>query len=295
MAKKNYKKKQAIAVMIPISVYYLGLMIVPVIMLFYYSFTDLSVLYGTEKFVGFKNYIDVFIYPEYMRAFWVTLLLAAFLLVIGTFAAFLIAVLLNNIKKGSSFFRTIWYIPTLLSMAVVSELFNIMLRFDGVINNIIDLFNGSRINLHDSTFWMYFWIIILNTWKGMGGTVLIILSALKGINTELYEAAKIDGANRSTIFRKITLPLLKPILGFVLITGGIGAFSVYEPVLLISGGGPDASTKVLLFSIYEEAFTSFKQGFASAMSVLLLIFIMIFTVISMKITDRSLITGKTEE
>ena len=289
---RTRKKCQAMSVMIPFSIYYFGLMLVPMVMLFYYSFTDLSITYGTEQWVGWENYIHIFEWQEYLESLGITFLMGLFLLVIGFIASFGTAVLLKSITKAASLYRTIWYIPTLLSMAVVSQILNILLRQDGALNAIIGFFGAEPIIWHNSTFWMYFWIIFLNTWKGMGGTVLIFLSALQSISPDIYEAANIDGANRRTTFFRITIPLIRPMIGFVLITGGIGAFNIYEPVLLISGGGPDQTTSVILYRIYQEAFFNFKQGFASALSVVVLIIVMAFTVLSMKVTDSSLLTGK---
>jgi ABC-type sugar transport system permease subunit len=148
---------------------------------------------------------------------------------------------------------------------------------------------GNNIVWRDSVFWMYFFIIAIVTWSGIGGTALLFIAGLNGISREIYEAAEIDGVNAFQKILCITLPLLKPMTGFILITGFIGSFNVFEPVMLVSEGGPDSATKVVLYRIYDEAFKNFNQGLSNALSVLVFVLVFILTLFNIRFTDSSII------
>ena len=137
-----------------------------------------------------------------------------------------------------------------------------------------------------STFWMYFWIIFICVWKGLGATVILLVAGLNAIPPELYEAAELDGAGPVSKFFKITLPQLRPMLVFVMITSIIGAFNIFEPVQLISQGGPDGSTKVILYQIYNEAFQNGNNGMGSAIAVVVLLLLMGLTALNMRFGEE---------
>lgn len=292
MKRSKRKSLTALTVIVPIMVYFLFFTIPPLISLFTYSFTDLRISVGTEEFIGFRNFVNIFKYSEYIRSFGVTMLMAVLLVFFGLVISFFISLLLNAVKKGKTFFRALWYIPVLIPMPVIAKLMNIMLFDEGSLNSLLAVFGVAPVKWMESTFWMYFWIVFLIVWKNIGSNAIIFISGLNGISKEVYEASEIDGVNRFQKLWYITLPLLRPIMSFVIINGFIGAMSTFEPVKLISGGGPNTSTKTILYMIYDEAFMNFKQGFAMALSVLVFIIVLIITVINMFVTDSSLITGK---
>ena len=281
------------AVMTPILLYFSLFTIVPIVILFVMSFSNYGEKIVAGKFVsewvGFKNYADVFRYPEYFKSILITFTIAVGVVVAGMFFGFLAAVAMKSISKGSTFFRMIWYIPGLLSGAIVSEFFNVMLANDGTINRILEALGQEMIFWKLSTGWMYFWIIFIVTWGGTGGTAMYFLAGLNGIDKSVYEAAELDGVNRRQKLAYITLPLLRPMLGYILITGFIGAFNIFEPVLLISNGGPDQSTKVILYRLYDEAFKNFKYGFSCALSVIVMFIVLILTFFNIKVSDSGIL------
>lgn len=292
MKRSTRKSITALAIIIPVMIYFLFFAIPPIISLFTYSFTDLRITLGTEKFIGFRNFVNIFKYSDYIYSFGVTMLMAVLLVFIGLIVSFLISLLLNAVRKGKGALRALWYIPVLIPMPVIAKLLNVMLFDDGVLNSMLSVFGVKPINWMESTFWMYFWIVFVIVWKNIGSNAIIFISGLNGISKEVYEAADIDGVNRFQKLWFVTLPLLRPIMSFVIINGFIGAMSTFEPVKLISGGGPDKSTKTILYMIYDEAFKNFRQGFAMALSVMVFIVVLIITIINMFVTDSSLITGK---
>ena len=291
---KRGEKVLGLAITVPMAVYLLIFLLVPLLMLFYYSFTDYSVIWDTS-WVGFQNYIDIFRYPEYVRSFLITLLLAVILTSVGLITGLLIAVFMNALHRGKDFVRVIWYIPSLLSMAIVSQFMNMFLSPDAGLNNIIEALGGDAVIWQDSTFWMMFWITVLLTWKGLGSTVILFIAGLNSISADVYEAGKIDGVNRIQEFFFITMPLIRPMFGFILITGFMGAMNTFEPVMLISKGGPDRSTRVILYCIYDEAFANFKYGFSCALSVIVAFLTFGLTLLNIRFTDNSIFKVKEED
>lgn len=279
-------------VMAPILVYFAVFTIIPIFILFFLSFSNYGQVITNGKFtlqwVGFKNYKDIFVYAEYFKSILITFGIALGVVVCGMTFGLLVAVGLKKIGRLKGFFRTIWYIPALLSSAIVSQFFAILLQNDGIMNAILQALGKNPIYWKLSTGWMWFWIIFIVTWGGTGGTALYFLAGLNGIDNEIYEAASIDGAKGFSKFYYITLPLLKPMTGYILITGFIGAFNIFEPVMLLSQGGPDGSTKVILYRLYDEAFINRKYGFTCALSVIVMFIIMILTFINIKISDSNI-------
>lgn len=281
-------------IMGPILVYFLLFSVIPIFYIFYLSFTDYGeVLQGgmiVTSFVGFKNFVQVFTEPVYFRSIGISFAMTVLITGLGIVFGFIIALMLKKVSRSKGVFRTIWYIPGLLSGVVLSQFVVILLGENGggVINKIIEATGGSAIRWQESTFWMFFWIIGLICYGGTGGTAILLLAGLNGISDDVYEAAKIDGANPFVMLFRITLPLVRPMLGFVLINGFIGAFNIYEPVLLISDGGPNGSTEVILFKIYDEAFANFKYGFTSALSFIVMLIVLALTLVNLRFTDNSI-------
>ena len=295
MAKRNkgviarYENRCGLLVVVPVFVYFLIFSLVPVIMLFWYAFRNYRIIWNVNEFVGFGNFALIFSNPDYYNSMLITLIMAMGIMAAGVIGGFFLALGMNAVSKGKGLYRTLWYIPALLPSAASSALFNMMLRPDGNLNDILGVFGAEPIIWQNYTGWMYFFIILIITWKGLGNTALLFIAGLNSVSKDIYEASELDGCvGLQRVFR-ITLPLIRPMLGFILITGFMGALNVFEPVLFISGGGPDGTTKVILYQIYDEAFVNDNHGLASALSVIVLFFAFILTFISMKITDDSML------
>lgn len=272
----------------PIILYYGIFGLVPLFLVFYYSmFSQKGGLFAKEVFVGFGNYVEILTNSEYYTQILNTVLIAVFTIGLSLVLGMLLALLMTGPIRGKSAYRTIYYIPVIVSMAVVSQIVNVWLNYNnGTFNNIVEFFGADRIMWKDSTFWMFFWIIIICVWKGLGATIILFVAGLTGIPPEIHEAAEVDGATGFVKFFKITLPQIRHMFVFVMITSIIGAFNVFEPIQLISGGGPNGTTEVILFQIYNEAFMNGNVGMGSALSVVVLIILMILTMINMKLGDE---------
>lgn len=270
----------------PILLYYSIFFIFPVVANLYVSFTNWTGVYDSPKWVGLANY-KIYLSPPYPLILFNTTLFAVITLVVQTSLAFFIALLLNEKIFGRGVYRALFYIPTLTSAAIMAQVFFAFISpFDGIFNAILKALGQPIVVWTISTFWMRFFIIIYTIWRSLGGPVILFLAALQGIHREIYEAAMVDGARQWALLRYITLPLLRPMVIFVLVTGMIGSFQIFESVLLISHGGPSDTTNVMLLQIYNDAFVNVRLGLASAGSIIMAIALLGFSLTNMRLLSR---------
>ncbi|MFD0717602.1 carbohydrate ABC transporter permease [Paenibacillus sp. GCM10027626] len=272
----------------PIFIWWLVVSGFPTLFGFFLGFFEWIGLNSSPRFIWFDNYIRFFHDPLYYlalwRAIWIGLLVTS-LTIIGGFGA---ALLMNMPIFGKGIYRTIWYVPAVTSVVATTQIFNIFLDpNNGVINNLLKKFGMQPIFWQYSVFWGVFWIVIYSIWKGIGGSALIWLAGLQSIDPLLYEAAEIDGANRWNKFWNITLPSVKPIATYIVITGVIGALQIYEQVAFITGGGPYGQTEVLVFRILRDAFYDFNLGMAGTSSVVLALFVIVFSIMYFNMATES--------
>ncbi|MCX6050492.1 MAG: sugar ABC transporter permease [Chloroflexi bacterium] len=285
----RYRHRQALEgwlILTPILLYYSILFIFPVVANLYVSFTSWTGVYDSPKWVGLANYRTYLSHP-YPLILFNTTLFALVTLIVQTGIAFLIALLLNEKVFGRGVYRALFYIPTLTSAAIMAQVFFAFISpFDGIFNAILKALGQPIVVWTISTGWMRFFIIIYTIWRGLGGPVILLLAALQGIHREIYEAAMVDGARQWALLRYITLPILRPMLIFVLVTGMIASFQIFESVLLISNGGPSDTTNVMLLQIYNDAFVNVRLGLASAGSIIMAIVLLGFSLTNMRLLSR---------
>jgi multiple sugar transport system permease protein len=251
----------------------------PMLRSLYFSFTDYPIL-RAPKWVGLDNFVDLFTREKW---FWpavrVTVVYSIVQVPLGILGAFLLALFLNQRVKSIAFFRTCFYIPTVVPVVASSVLWLWLLNPDyGLVNAVLKLLNlpTSRFLAEPDTALAS--LILMSLW-GVGGGMVIYLAGLQGIPESLYEAAKIDGANELQLFGFITIPMMTPTIFFNLVMGLIGALQVFTQAFVMTGGGPLHSTYFYGLMIYERAFKFFQMGMASAMSWLLAIAIMLLTLV----------------
>ncbi|MBP3962169.1 carbohydrate ABC transporter permease [Paenibacillus lignilyticus] len=272
----------------PMFVFFAVFSLFPVLFVIYLAFTEWNGVLGLPKWVALDNFHRFFTTGDYL----VTLLhagLYGLLILVGCMSiGFFIALLLNQKVKAVGLYRTLWYLPVLVSFAVVAQIANAVLDpVTGLARKVMERFDMEPIIFQQSVFWMTFWLILISIWKGIGGTVIIYLAGLQGIDTTLYEAAKVDGASRFKIMLYVTLPSLRPITMYIAIMGIIASFQIFEPVQLLTRGGPQGHTNIILHRIYQDAFQSFNMGMASASSVMVLLFTFTLTMIQYRISQRN--------
>lgn len=287
---RNRQAVEGWLILTPILIYYSLFFIFPVAANLYVSFTSWSGVYQAPRWVGLANYRAYFNHP-YPLILFNTLLFSISILVVQTVLAFFIALLLNEKVFGRGLYRALFYIPTLTSAAITSQVFFAFISpYDGIFNAVLKAMGQDIVIWTISTAWMRTFIILYSIWRGLGVPVVLFLAALQGIHREIYEAAKVDGASWWDQMRYVTVPLLRPMIIFVVVTSMIGSFQIFESVLLISNGGPAHTTNVMLLQIYNDAFVNTRLGLAAAGSMITAIVLLGFSITNMRLLSR----GQTE-
>lgn len=257
----------------------LVLQLYPFVSSFVYSFTN-SNLGGRFDFVGFRNYIQILTKDsEFWNSLKVTILFV-FISVPGKIVfALLIAMLLNQNVKGVKSFRTLYYIPSIFGSSVaISIVWRMLFQTDGVINNLLGKLHIPGVLWLGTPGMALFTISLLSIWQ-FGSSMVIFLAALKQVPSELYDAAKVDGASSIRIFFQVTVPMITPMVFFNIVMQMINAFQEFTSAFVITDGGPLKGTYLFGMKLYNEAFRYFKIGYSSALAWIMFIVIMVFTFI----------------
>ena len=240
----------------------------PILASLYLSFTDFS-LFGTPSWIGLENYTRLFLEDtRYRHALGVTFTYVLVSVPLKLAFALGVALLLNRPIRGVGTYRAIYYLPSLLGGSVaVAVMWRKLFAYDGVVNDVLLWFGVEGPSWISNPDYALSTIIVLAVWQ-FGSPAVIFLAGLKQIPRELYDAAAIDGAGPVASFRAVTLPLLTPIIFFNLVMQMISAFQAFTPSFIISNGtgGPDDSTLFYTLYLYEDGFTNFRMGYASAMA-----------------------------
>ncbi|WP_058485575.1 carbohydrate ABC transporter permease [Defluviitalea phaphyphila] len=283
--KKLYSNKWIIlSLVIPGIITFVFAILTPILLSLYYSLTDFAGI-GKANFIGFENYKNLI----KDKVFWVSLRNSLFLALGFIFIqhpiAIITAAILDKLQgKAEGFFRTIYFIPNVISVAIIAYLWKFIYNPNfGLLNNILKLFGyTNEINWLGKG--MAIWsVIIVLIWHGFGWGMLIYYAGIKNINPILYEVAAIDGADAKTTFLKITLPLMKPVIQVNVTLAIIAALKQMETVYLLTNGGPGNETQFLANYLYKQAFNSFKYGYGNAISVVFIIICLASTIILNKI------------
>ncbi|UFU04371.1 sugar ABC transporter permease [Ruania suaedae] len=247
------------------------------------SFTSWDIL-TPAQFIGLENYARMVADPVFWNAVRVTLLYVIINIGIQTVVALIIAVLMQRLSQ-STLLRSLVLAPYLVSNVVAALVFFWILDFQlGIGNQLLAWLGLDRIGFFTSEAWVIPTIALINVWRHMGYTALLIFAGLQTIPHSVYEAAKVDGASEVRTFFSVTVPLLRPILGLVLIISVIGSFQVFDTVAVTTNGGPVDASRVLQLYIYDNAFAQFDFGYASALSVALLLVLVAVTFVQYRIT-----------
>lgn len=258
----------------------------PILASLYFSLTQWNIV-ETPKWVGLANYVKLITDdPLFTKALQVTFSYVAMAVPLRLVVGLGLSLLLNLKIRGMDFYRTVFYLPAVLSGVAVALMWIWILHPEmGVVNNLLALvgIRGPRWFWDPSTALIS--VVIMQLWY-VGGSAVIYLAGLQNIPPHLYEAAEMDGANRWARFWSITLPLLTPTLFLQLVTNLIDAFQVFTSVYIITQGGPLRATWMYMLYLYEQAFQEFNMGYASAMAWILTIIIVVLSIIVFRTSDR---------
>lgn len=258
---------------------FLLFVLVPLIMVFVYSFQERNLLMGTSDFVGFANYRRMFTEdPLFWKTLANTFVFTLGLVPLSVGSSLLLALALKKDNRVNYVFRTIFFAPVVTAAVAWAIVWKFLLQGEqGIVNKALAIFGIVGPNwLQDPTAAMVA-VIVTRVIKNLGMNIIIYLAAVTNLPGELYEAARIDGASRRQCFRKLTLPLLMPTTLMISIITVIGSLKIFDHIMLMTEGGPSNSTMVIVYYIYYQGFRFFETGYASALAAVLFLIVLLLT------------------
>ncbi|MBM7708900.1 carbohydrate ABC transporter permease [Enterococcus lemanii] len=240
------------------------------------------------NFIGIANYKKMF-RDDY---FYKTLYNTAYLMLgipIGLMLSFLLASALSRKIKGTTIFRTIYYIPVISSLAAISILWQWAYNGDfGLVNQVLAIFGIDGPNWLQNAATVKPAIIIMTVWKGLGYSMLLYLAAIQSVPKDYYEAAELDGASSIQKFKNITWPMVRPITFFLIVTNIIGGSQIFTEInIMTPNGGPKYSSATVVWYIWQKAFKNWQMGYASSMAVILAVIVFVVTALQFYMDRRS--------
>lgn len=283
----RHHKEQALGwlFLTPYLVLFLIFVIVPVLVSMWLSVVQLDLANtGASKFVGAQNYTDAVQDQFFWMAAQATgkfaLLMVPSVIILGT----ALALGMNAMSKGRDMVRALIYLPSMLNVAATGILWQWFFNNEfGLFNYLIKQAGGQQVPWLTDVNWAMPSIVIMSLWWTVGGTSVVILTALQQIPRMFFEAAALDGATNQQVFWKVMIPLLKPVLLFVFVTTTIGSFQMFGQAMILTGGGPTFSTRGMVQFMFETAFNGFRFGYGAAISWLLFAGILIFSILQARV------------
>ena len=286
MSRKIRNQLSGMLFILPAFILFVVFVLYPVTNIFKYSLMKWDGM-GEMTFIGLQNFVKIFDSPE----FWTSLKNNFKFLLIGvpvwTLFPMIVAVLINEEVKGWKFFKSAYFFPTVVSGAVMATLFKTFFMYSGQVNQVMAIFGLEPIEWFAKGNIAIGLIIFFINWSGFGSAVLIFLAGMANFNPEIFEAADIEGASWWTKFSKISIPLLKPTLKYVIILNVMSAFSgMFGTIFMMTGGGPGYETTVIEYLLYIKAFKLHDMGYASALSVILFFIVSIITIVQFGLSRK---------
>jgi len=261
-------------------------MFVPTLLAFYISMNEWTLI-GSPTFIGLGNYLEMLEDQEFLQAFYNTGVYTVGTVPTSIALGLVVAIGLNRKLPGRTLLRSIFFVPVIISLVAVALIAAWIFNDNyGVINAVLDAVGVGGVSWLSSAKWAMPSLIITTLWIRLGFNMVVYLAALQSIPTELYDAAKVDGATSWRRFRYITWPLLGPTTFLLVIINVIYSLHVFDLIYVMTGGGPGFSTTVLVQYVYQMAFTEGQMGYASAIGVVLYLLLMVFTVFQWRVTRQ---------
>ena len=262
--------KPALFFLLPASIGFLVFFAWPALRGLYLSFTEYNLL-RDPVWIGFENYINIAQDPVFWNSMAVTLQYVAINVGVQTAAALALAVLMQRFTR-SMIVRGVIMLPYLIANVVVALVWFWLCDYNlGIINSVIDSVGLDKVPFFGNEHLAMPTIAMVNVWRHLGYTALLLFAGLQAIPRDVYEAAEVDGAGEWRVFRSVTLPLLRPVLSLVLVVTVVGSFQIFDTIAVTTGGGPIDATRAINYYIYQRAFERLDFGYASALAVILMI------------------------
>ncbi|KAA1396129.1 sugar ABC transporter permease [Aeromicrobium ginsengisoli] len=260
--------------------------IFPVGLAIYYSLNDWNVFTGDLDFVGGKNYAQLLDDPQLPKVLGATAIFSIGVVVLNIALGLGLAVMLNRRFRGVTFFRTLFFSPVVVSVVAWTLVWGFLLQDNGGINGVLEQVGISGPNWLQSGDTAMIAVVVTQVVRSVGVNMVLFLSALQGVPSELHEAARIDGASNRKIFTSITLPLISPTLLLTAIITIVGALQAFAQIAVLTKGGPELSTTVLVYYVFQQAFSFNDIGYGSTLALMLLTFVMILTVLQWQLRRK---------
>ncbi|MFD4993990.1 carbohydrate ABC transporter permease [Cellulosimicrobium cellulans] len=264
----------------------LAFVVAPLVVVVWYSLHEWNVLANTFTFAGADNYERMLSDPGLRDSLLASLWFSVGLVVLNISLALVLAVLLNQRLPGTTTFRTFFFSPVVVSLVAWTIVWSFLLQADGGINGFLSLVGIEGPNWLRGETTAMISVIVVQVFKNVGLNMILFLAALQGVPEEVQEAARIDGAGAWRRFRSITLPLISPTVLLVSILTIVGSLEVFAQIAVLTGGGPGNSTTVLVYYLYQQAFRFNDFGYASAISVLLFVIVLVLTLVQWQTRKR---------
>ena len=284
---KFYKPYIPYLFLLPAGVILLVFFFIPFFQTIVLSFQDYSSSIYNPTWVGLQNYIKLFQSPIFYKVLLNTFLYLFIAVPILAIIPLFLAILLNNKIKGITLYKILIYLPVIVSIVVAAIAFKWLYADQGILNYATQRLGFEPIGWLTDTNFSLISVIIVTIWKGIGYYMMIYLAALMSVPKELYEACEIDGANALKKHLTVTIPHIMPTLALVSTISAISAMKVFAEIYVMTKGGPLNSSKTIVYYIYERAFENLDLGYASAMAVILLIIVMIFSLINILCFEKN--------
>jgi putative aldouronate transport system permease protein len=272
--------------MIPVIAYFVVFVYYPLYEGSVASFQQFSLL-GDRPFIGWENYSTVLDDPRFWQVLRNTLLIGGGILVLGFLPPIMIAVALNELSQAifKKFAQTVVYLPHLFSWVVIGGMWIYLLSpRGGLVNELLDVINVGPIRFLTNTTWARGMMVVLPVWKDMGYAAIIYLASITTISPSLYEAARIDGASRLQQMYQITIPLLKPTMKVVLMLNVLGLLRIFDQIYVMQNDVVKRKVDVLMTYVYDTGILQYEVGYASAVSVMVLVATLALTAIVWRLT-----------
>lgn len=277
--------KVAIMFIAPAFIFYTLFIIVPTISSVYYSFTSWDGISPDVRFIGLANYKEIFTSARFGNALKNTVILTAFISILENAFALGLALMVDNVRWMKNLFRSVFYIPVLISGIVSGFIWKIMYNYNfGAINSILSGvgLDGLKQDWLGNTSLTLIMVGVVLVWKGAGYYMIIYLASLQSVSTDIIEAAEIDGASPFQKFKSITLPLISGAFTINFTLSLINGLKVFDQISVMTDGGPGFTTETLVYLLYKVGFNEGRQGFGTAVGIVLLFIIIILNMIQQK-------------
>jgi multiple sugar transport system permease protein len=278
-------RRTAVLMLLPAAVLVITFLLIPIGLTFVLAFTNARLISPEPaRFIGVDNFVRLFGNDTFWKSLANTVIFAVVIVPVQSAVALGLAVLINTRMRGTNFFRTVYFLPVVTSMVVVSMLWMFMYQPDGLFNVLLAKFGIQGPDWLGDPHWALISIIMLSIWQACGFHMVIWLSGLQTIPGELYEAASLDGAGRWQQFVHVTWPGLRQTAIFILITITIAAFSLFTQVNIMTEGGPLDSTSTVVFMAVRTGFQQQQTGYASAISLVFFVIVLAVSLVQRYLT-----------